>query len=298
MRTDPTYRRAFTLIEILVVVAIIALLIAVLLPSLNRARLQARLTLCKANCKQIATIVASYQSEAKGHVPILLNWHAGPVYHAPARAVFLSVSLRRYEQGLTNLAKVTANSGGTFDPNTEWSQAKRDEYEARFLPDHYVCPFQRGREPWDLRQVGATPLHTLWEWSGVMESYQTWLWEDIIRGKQVYSEPKGWGGSAANGTPKYSALSWNSVTLAHSTPSNADIQHRLHRQWTDSDARRLQGGSLSMMTTMYCAIGEHMELGSRRVDVGSHPTGRGGGANTAFADSHVEWVDGPRIGWP
>ena len=51
---------AFTLIEVLVVVAIIALLAAILLPSLKAARTQAKVTVCKANCKQIATMIATY----------------------------------------------------------------------------------------------------------------------------------------------------------------------------------------------------------------------------------------------
>ena len=44
--------RAFTLIEVLVVVAIIALLVAILLPSLARAREEARATACGSNMKQ------------------------------------------------------------------------------------------------------------------------------------------------------------------------------------------------------------------------------------------------------
>jgi len=37
----------------------------------------------------------------------------------------------------------------------------------------------------------------------------------------------------------------------------------------------MKGGGLSSVTVVYCAIGEHMEMGSRRIDVGSHATGAG-----------------------
>ena len=131
-----------------------------------------------------------------------------------------------------------------------------------------------------------------------MESYQTWLWEDVVRGQQVYSEPVGWGGNPANGLPKYSVLTWNQIHAAGKPPTDPDIQNKLHRRWTDAEARLKQGGSLGAVTIVYCAIGEHVEMGSRRIDVGSHATGAGGGTNTIFGDTHVEWVRGPQIGWP
>src|SRR6478672_6661194 len=46
--------RAFTLIEILVVVAIISLLIAVLIPSLSRAREQTKRAMCMHNLRQLS----------------------------------------------------------------------------------------------------------------------------------------------------------------------------------------------------------------------------------------------------
>ncbi len=67
---------------------------------------------------------------------------------------------------------------------------------------------------------------------------------------------------------------------------------------TGCRARLKQGGSLSTVTVVYCAIGEHVEMGSRRIDVGSHLTGAGGGTNAILGDTHVEWVRGPQIGWP
>lgn len=47
-------RRAFSLIELLVVVAIVSMLIAILLPTLSAAREQARTTLCLSNLRQVA----------------------------------------------------------------------------------------------------------------------------------------------------------------------------------------------------------------------------------------------------
>lgn len=57
--------RAFTLIEILVVVAIIALLIAILLPSLTKAREYTRNTVCKSNMRQVMLGHMFYQMDHK-----------------------------------------------------------------------------------------------------------------------------------------------------------------------------------------------------------------------------------------
>ena len=61
--------RAFTLIEILVVVAVIALLFAILLPTLQKARKQGRMAKCLSNLHQISIALYSYQAEHKGKPP-------------------------------------------------------------------------------------------------------------------------------------------------------------------------------------------------------------------------------------
>jgi prepilin-type N-terminal cleavage/methylation domain-containing protein len=60
---------AFTLIEVLVVVAIIALLVAILLPSLRSARTQARRTVCLNNMHQLAVALGAYAADHKMRVP-------------------------------------------------------------------------------------------------------------------------------------------------------------------------------------------------------------------------------------
>src|SRR5512143_2102541 len=63
LRTHKNRRAAFTLIEVLVVVAIIALLLAILLPSLAKAREASRAAVCLSNLKQMGMGVLMYTEE-------------------------------------------------------------------------------------------------------------------------------------------------------------------------------------------------------------------------------------------
>ncbi|MBT8486838.1 MAG: prepilin-type N-terminal cleavage/methylation domain-containing protein [Phycisphaerales bacterium] len=61
--TGPASTRAFTIIELLVVVSIIALLVGVLLPAIGRARDQSRQAMSGANLRNLATAHGSYAAE-------------------------------------------------------------------------------------------------------------------------------------------------------------------------------------------------------------------------------------------
>ena len=70
--TNHTQRQsAFTLIEILVVVAIIAILAAILFPVFSRARAQARETSSRSNLKQIGLAVHQYAQDYDSKSPII-----------------------------------------------------------------------------------------------------------------------------------------------------------------------------------------------------------------------------------
>ncbi len=60
---------AFTLIEVLVVLAILALLAAILVPALQRSRIQARILRAHSDLRQIGIALEGYATDFSGHVP-------------------------------------------------------------------------------------------------------------------------------------------------------------------------------------------------------------------------------------
>lgn len=72
-----TLRPAFTLVELLLVIAVIAVLLAIALPAMQSARGTARQAACNSNLRQIGIGLIAYRDANKGLVPLALGGPTG-----------------------------------------------------------------------------------------------------------------------------------------------------------------------------------------------------------------------------
>ncbi len=70
MRRRLILHRAFTLVELLVVITVIAILVALLLPALTRAKEHALMSKCLSNMRQIGLAVELYKQDNNHRYPI------------------------------------------------------------------------------------------------------------------------------------------------------------------------------------------------------------------------------------
>lgn len=75
-------RRAFTLIEMLVVIAIIALLAALIVPGVNKAFASAKRTSCASNLRQVGIAIFQYATNNQGYLPPVRDggWSSGQTW--------------------------------------------------------------------------------------------------------------------------------------------------------------------------------------------------------------------------
>jgi prepilin-type N-terminal cleavage/methylation domain-containing protein len=155
-------RKAFTLVELLVVIGIIAVLIGVLLPALSKARKQAQLTVCMSNQKQLVAALLMYCGDNKGAFPGGPGHYKdnGILKYTPRLAAWDTESRNPYscnqdeENGPVWLAKYVGNSkkipGCPSEPDV-----KDKGLGATNLRTNYWYPLSLVYTPWEIWNPAA-----------------------------------------------------------------------------------------------------------------------------------------------
>lgn len=121
--------RAFTILELLVVLAIVALLASLAVPEFNRFLDQARSTACAGNLRNIGIAVRGYISDHDGTFPVIETNPEEPIYPEEVEARGMLETLEDY--GITlNTLRCQSDVAG---PN--YFAARGTSYEWRPLID-------------------------------------------------------------------------------------------------------------------------------------------------------------------
>jgi prepilin-type N-terminal cleavage/methylation domain-containing protein/prepilin-type processing-associated H-X9-DG protein len=289
-------RRAFTVIEMLVVLFIIGLLIALLIPAVQAARESARRTQCGSNLRQLGLAMNAYEA-ANGHFP------PGRFGRGWGQHVAMLPYLDR--EALYQQIDVTAPAWGSSKNRHPGNDAAR----ATTVPV-FVCPTDAGNVYWEVErivQIGTSYMGNFG--TGVQKYGYNGMFRGITRGKLATGDVSdGLAYTAAisetlvsNGTNEFLRVTWNtkeSYTLPNELerfvayclslkPADLDGGDRWNhgRPWTCGEAGWTWYNHVLTPNQITCSNGTAVQEGAYTA-ASLHRLG----VNVVFADAHVLFV--------
>ncbi len=275
-------RTAFTLIEVLVVVAIIALLIAILLPSLSRARDMTKSTLCMTHLKEFGNATSMYLMDHKDVLP-------GPLHPAMFTNVFGPPALSEFgrQQHLPRMLRKYFS-----DKSAKLSQVKS------VVDDLGTCPsFPVPDQTFMEKLPGAPyPFHyAVNTWDYTAENYYFgFIWLQFNNYPEWYNHVSGVSGGVRRFSPKRISQvrkpqsEW-AMADAFRRPwaSEVDFDINLfryhgHGSWMkdDTSENTAVNSGQPLPTSPFHLGGGHKREGNQYV--------YGGRTNTMYFDMHVD----------
>ncbi len=211
-RRNPVHsQKAFTLVEILVVVSIIAILAMLMMPALRTALDSSRAVFCANNLKQWCYIMNHYAEDWKDHFP------ASKIGHSVISSWYDENDVIESYAAMNSYARRKAFTC----PN--WRGAKQQDYAPSYClwypdmsGDYYAPPVSYSRRPsklvllFDARAQSETAFYT---WLASGNSSYTWTisWVNGLK-SMVYNSAadQGWSDAYRHPNRSFNAAFWDS----------------------------------------------------------------------------------------